>query len=66
MVVTAEREFVTAEEVAARLGLARTTIYDLIKRGELQGLRSGRSVRVRIQDLERWIAAHSSTGPRLG
>lgn len=59
------RPLFTADEVAAVLGVPRTYVYALARRGELPTVRVGeRYVRFRAQALERWIAEHESTRPR--
>lgn len=40
------------EEVAARLKIAKNTVYELIKRGELPAYRIGRKIRVDLKDVE--------------
>lgn len=45
-----------AEEAALRLGISRWRVYDLIKRGHLQCVRLGRSIRVSPEELERFVA----------
>jgi excisionase family DNA binding protein len=42
-------------EVAGRLGLGRSTVYELIQSGELPVVRIGRSVRVSSESLRRWV-----------
>ncbi|MDD4334511.1 MAG: helix-turn-helix transcriptional regulator [Desulfotomaculaceae bacterium] len=42
----------TPEEVAAALKIAKNTVYELIKRGELTAYRVGRKLRVDPQDVE--------------
>ena len=42
----------TPEEVAAVLKIAKNTVYELIKRGELTAYRIGRKLRVDPQDVE--------------
>ncbi|HUW66144.1 MAG TPA: helix-turn-helix transcriptional regulator [Spirochaetia bacterium] len=42
----------TPEEVAEVLRIARNTVYELIKRGELTAYRVGRKIRVDAQDVE--------------
>ena len=45
----------TASDVANILGLGRSTVYQLLQRGELPCIRFGRSVRVHPDDLEKFI-----------
>lgn len=42
-------------EVAAELGLGRSSVYQLIQAGELPVVRIGRAVRVSRADLEAWV-----------
>lgn len=42
----------TPEEVAGILKIAKNTVYELIKRGELPAYRVGRKIRVDLQDVE--------------
>jgi excisionase family DNA binding protein len=54
-----------AEEVALLLGVPRTFVYALARRGELPTVRIGeRYVRFRAPALEAWIAAQESSRPR--
>ncbi len=51
-----------AEDVAQRLNISRTAAYRLM-RGELPAVKfGGATVRVRLSDLESFIAAHVSGG----
>jgi excisionase family DNA binding protein len=45
----------TISEAAEALALGMRTVQRLIARGELPVIRTGRSVRVRVEDLERWV-----------
>lgn len=47
----------TADEVAERLSIGLSTAYLLLQRGELPSVRIGRSVRVRPEDLRRFVLA---------
>ncbi|MDD4170365.1 MAG: helix-turn-helix transcriptional regulator, partial [Desulfotomaculaceae bacterium] len=47
-----DRSSLTPEEVAAVLNIAKNTVYELIKRGELTAYRIGRKLRVDPQDVE--------------
>jgi excisionase family DNA binding protein len=46
---------VTAEEAARRLGLGRTTVYDLLARGMLPSVTIGRCRRVPVSSLRSFI-----------
>jgi putative molybdopterin biosynthesis protein len=52
----------TPQEVADVLRVGRSTVFELIKRGEIRHLRVGKSQRARIliykADLEAWIEAN--------
>lgn len=47
------------EEVGRLLGLGRATIYQKISSGELPAVRIGRSVRVSLAALRRWVEEQS-------
>ena len=49
----------TASDVANALGLGLSTIYLLIRRGDLPCIRFGRAVRVRPEDVEKFIDANT-------
>ena len=44
-----------AQDVAAALNMGLSTVYQLVDRGELPSIRIGRSVRIRPEDLEKFI-----------
>ena len=44
-----------AQEVAAALNMGLSTVYMLVERGDLPSIRIGRSVRVRPEDLVKFI-----------
>lgn len=55
-------------EVAARLSLSRTTVYELMTRGELPSVAVGgtRTRRIREADLDAWIQAQTDgTAPTV-
>jgi len=58
-----EQILVDIDEAAERLSIGRTTLYRLIRSGDIPTVRIGRSVRVPAQALERWAAdrAHAET-----
>lgn len=45
----------TIPDVARRLGLGRTKVYELIAREGLPVVRFGRAVRVSVTSLQQWI-----------
>lgn len=55
-----QRLLLRPEEVAAILGLGRSTIYELLRTGELSAVHIGRATRIPARDLDRWIEQHSS------
>jgi len=50
----------TVREVAEKLELGRSTVYLFIRRKELPCVRFGRAVRVRSDDLEKFIEANTA------
>lgn len=46
----------TVKEVAGRLSIGRTTVYELIARGDLPAIRIGRARRIPASALDRFIA----------
>ena len=50
-----DRILLTPEEAAAALHVGRTTVYALIKAGELHPVHIGRSCRVSRAELERYV-----------
>lgn len=50
-----DARMLTAAQVAQRLGTSRALVYRLVERGQLPGHRFGSAVRVRSDDLERYL-----------
>lgn len=48
--------FLSAEDVGRELGIAKTSVYDRLSRGDLAYHRVGRLVRIRRHDLDAFIA----------
>lgn len=47
----------TVPQAANRLGISRSTLYLLLRNGDITAIKIGRSVRIAVAELERWIAA---------
>src|SRR5690554_2102033 len=56
-------EALTIEEVARSLKVSKLTVYDLIKKGELQAFRVGRQMRVDATELGNYIARGREVKP---
>jgi putative molybdopterin biosynthesis protein len=59
--VPEEDPYLTPLQVAHELGLSDQTVYNWIKEKRLPATKVGRALRIRRSDLERMIAAHSTT-----
>lgn len=55
----AKRELITVKEAAERSSWSPAYLYRLFDRGEIQGVRGGRSVRLYVDSLEAWITRNS-------
>jgi len=59
---TPRRIVLTVPEVAAELQIPASTVYDLIRRGEIPSVRVGRRIRVPKRRLEDWVnGRHGAT-----
>lgn len=56
--------FLTASEAAEQLRVSKMTIYRLIRAGKIPAVQVGKSYRVRVDDLERYLDSSyvNSTG----
>ncbi len=54
-VTAADRLLLTAEEAAEVLHIGRTTVYALMKSGELRPVHIGRSCRISQAELDRYV-----------
>jgi excisionase family DNA binding protein len=52
-----ERLLLRPAEAAETLGISRSRLYQLLAAGHLPVIRVGQSMRVPVQELERWVAA---------
>jgi excisionase family DNA binding protein len=52
----------SVEGAAARLGVGRTTLFALIRRGDLRVIRLGRRTLIREADLVAFLAARAGRG----
>ena len=50
---------VDVEEAARLLGLSRSTIYEMMRSGELPSTHRGAARRIPVVALREWIAAHT-------
>jgi excisionase family DNA binding protein len=57
-----ERRLLKAPEVARQLGLARSTVYEMMSLGEIATVRRGRAVRVPVSAVDEWIARQTTAG----
>lgn len=48
------------DQVAEMLNISRSQAYGMMKRGEIPTIRFGKSVRVRIEDLEEFLLDHQN------
>lgn len=55
-----EMQLLHLNDVVKITKFSRTKVYRLVACGDIPSLRSGRSVRVPLMGLRRWIAQHSS------
>jgi excisionase family DNA binding protein len=54
------RLVLTVPEVAAELQIPASTVYDLIRRGEIPSVRVGKRIRVPQRRLEQWVNRRDS------
>ena len=56
------KKLLSAEDLAQRLGVGRTTAYALLWSGTIPSMKVGRLRKVRREDLEAYIAARMERG----
>lgn len=54
----------TVQEVARYLRVHAMTVYRMIRRGDLPGVRVGRGWRFKRDQIDRWLAAHETNSHR--
>lgn len=54
------QQLMKAKQVAEHLSISRSKAYGLMRSGEIPTVKFGKSVRVRIEDIERFILIHQS------
>lgn len=62
--MAADRLLLTAEEAANVLRVGRTTVYALMKSGELRPLHIGRSCRISQAELDRYVRRLEASSSR--
>ena len=63
-VMAADRLLLTAEEAANVLRIGRTTVYALMKSGELHSVHIGRSCRISQAELDRYVRRLEASSSR--
>lgn len=58
------RLLLTPEQAAERLSLSRTTVYELIRYGELRSVKIGRARRVPVEALDEFVERLSAGADR--
>lgn len=53
-----EKDTITVEEVAKRLGIGRNTAYEAVKRAEIPSIRIGRRILVPTKALDNLLASN--------
>jgi len=53
-----EDEFLTVEEIAKQMKVKPFTVRDWIRKGELQAVKVGRTLRIRKEDFEEFLKKH--------
>ena len=55
-----EPMLMTIKDIQVATQLGRTTVYELMREGELPYLKIGRSVRIRREVFEEWLQLHEA------
>jgi len=59
--VSDERLLIDPREAARRLSLGRTTVYEMLQRGELESISVGRARRIPTDAIEEWLRTKRQT-----
>ena len=59
-----QEALITAEELAARLKVSRSTAYEMIRSGEIKAIQVGRRLRVPLASLDVWLATKVAEQPK--
>lgn len=54
----------TAQEIADKLQIKKNTVYELIKRGELQSTKIGKQIRISQQDIDNYLSKSVADVPK--
>ncbi len=60
-----ERLLLRLPEVASLLGVGRSTVYELVQRGDLPAVHVGRAVRIPSAALRRWVEQQTAEAEAL-
>ena len=52
------REWLTYREAAELVGLSRTTLWEMVSRGEVRAAKAGKAVRIDRRSLEDYMRQH--------
>jgi putative molybdopterin biosynthesis protein len=59
-----DNKALTTQEVADILKIAKNTVYELVKRGELNSYKIGKNLRFSVEDVENYIAQSKAIKPQ--
>lgn len=55
-------ELIRVEEVARRLSLSRSFVYELLARGDLKAVKVGKARRIRVAELDDFVGRVAAAG----
>ena len=53
-------QMLTPDDIMQALRLSRSTVYNMLKRGEIPSVKIGNMLRVNKSDFERWLEQHTT------